>query len=196
MTPPAGPLYTVGHSNHPAEHFVTLLRDNGVEVLADVRSSPFSKYSPHFNRDSLRQALRDAGVNYVFLGDELGGRPAGDEFYDVDGHVLYNVVAEAPFFRRGIDRMTVGIRGHRVAMMCSEEDPAVCHRHLLIGRVLATRGVTLRHIRGDGRVQDDAEVRAVGRDSQPSLFADAEDQPWRSIRSVLPKSPRRSSSAS
>jgi uncharacterized protein (DUF488 family) len=196
MTPPAATLFTIGHSNHPLEHFLALLRGSGVEVLADVRTSPFSKYSPHFNGEHLRQAIADAGMTYQFLGDELGGRPVGDEFYDPAGHVLYNVVAAAPFFLRGIDRLTTGIRRQRVAMMCSEEDPAVCHRHLLVGRVLAEQGVALRHIRGDGRVQDDAEVRAADRDPQPSLFPDAEDDSWKSIRSVLPRSPQRNSSAS
>jgi uncharacterized protein (DUF488 family) len=196
MTPPDAMLFTIGHSNHPLEHFLALLRESGVEVLADVRSSPFSKYSPHFNRENLREAVAAAGMTYLFLGEELGGRPVGDEFYDSAGHVLYNVVATAPFFRRGIDRLTTGIRRYRVALMCSEEDPAICHRQLLVGRVLTEQGVVVRHVRGDGRVQDDAEVRAGDEDSQPSLFPDAEDESWKSIRSVLRKSPQRNSSAS
>jgi uncharacterized protein (DUF488 family) len=181
-------LYTVGHSNHPLEVFVALLREHGIEVLADVRSRPYSKYSPHFDRERLHQALKANGVTYVFMGDELGGRPAGEEFYDLQGYVLYGRVAEAPFFLRGIERLENGAARYRVAIMCSEEDPAVCHRHLLVGRVIQGRGVTVEHIRGDGRLQPDAELdagRAAGR--QPSLFGEAEEDSWRSLRSVLPR---------
>jgi uncharacterized protein (DUF488 family) len=189
-------LYTVGHSNHALEDFVRLLQSHAVQVLVDVRSSPHSRYVPHFNRESLHAALREAGMRYLFLGKELGGRPEGDDFYDEDGFVLYSRVAESPLFLAGIDRLEAGIRRYRVAIMCSEEDPAVCHRHLLVGRVMAERGAEITHIRGDGSLQTDSDLRPAGYE-QPFLFDLPKEDTWKSLRSVLPgKRPKNSSSSS
>lgn len=188
-------LFTIGHSNHSMETFVVLLAQHGVVVLVDTRTSPFSRFVPHFNRESLQSALKRAGIAYLFLGAELGGRPDGDEFYDEDGHVLYHRLAESERFLAGIARLEKGIRDFRVAIMCSEEDPGVCHRHLLVGRVMARRGAEVRHIRADGRVQADADVPTPEQE-RPSLFTSFEDNPWKSLRSVSPRKPPNSSSAS
>jgi hypothetical protein len=128
----------------------------------------------------------------MFMGKELGGRPDGDEFYDGEGHVLYNRVAKAAFFLDGIKRLKEGCRTYRIAMMCSEEDPAVCHRHLLISRVLAEQGVNVAHIRGDGHVQTEEELAAPKEEVSytQSLWGEQlpeEEHSWRSIRPVLPK---------
>src|SRR5436190_23279741 len=173
-------LLPIGHSNHPLAAFVALMHRHGIAVLADVRSRPYSKYVPHFDRERLQESMQNAGVLYLFLGDELGGRPSGDEFYDAGGRVLYERVAAAPFFWRGVERLETVLSQDRVAILCSEEDPARCHRYHLVGRALVARGVTIRHIRGDGRLQDDVDV-AAGRSPprQPSLFGETEEFPDR-----------------
>ncbi len=132
-------LFTVGHSNHSEEHFVNLLEQHAIQVLADVRTQPFSRYTPHFNRESLQDSLRLKRIKYLFMGDQLGGRPSGDQFYDVEGHVLYYRLADADFFLKGVERLQQGIQSFRVAMMCSEEDPSVCHRHRLVKSIATTR---------------------------------------------------------
>ena len=181
-------LFTIGHSNHSAEHFCGLLRQHGVEVLVDVRSQPYSQYTPHFNRESLKPAVIGDGVQYLFMGEELGGRPPELDCYDADGHVLYSKLSQSTRFLQGIDRVEKGIEKYRVALMCSEEDPTVCHRFLLIARVLADRGRVLQHIRGDGHIDPHALLADDGPDPQMLLFPDAkEEKPWRSLRSVLPK---------
>jgi uncharacterized protein (DUF488 family) len=184
-------LWTIGHSNHGLEELLDLLGRNGIEVLADVRSAPYSRYAEHFNHAPLERAVKQAGLRYVFLGRELGGRPKGAPFYDAEGHVRYDVTAQAPFFLRGLDRLRTGANRYRVAMMCAEEDPAHCHRRLLVGCVLADEGYELRHIRGDGRVEVEFEV-VLHPDLQLSLLD--ERPPWRSTRSVSPRSPQESSS--
>lgn len=193
-------LFTVGHSNHALETFLALLRQHGIECVADVRSRPFSRYAPHFDAPNLKAALRGAGVAYVPLGRELGGRPDDETMYDPAGHVLYGRVAESAVFREGIERLERGGREHRVAMMCSEEDPADCHRHLLVARVLTERGAAVTHIRGDGRLQSyeaiERERTGNSREKQSLLFPEMEDDAWRSIRSVSPKSRPRNSSDS
>jgi uncharacterized protein (DUF488 family) len=185
------PIYTIGHSNHPLDTFIALLHQHAIEVLADVRSAPYSKFAPQFDRRAIEAAVRDAGLQYVYLGRELGGRPEGAEYYDADGHVLYGQRARSAEFLAGVERLERGREQYRVAVLCSEEDPGGCHRHLLIGRVLAERGGEVAHIRGDGRVQPAGELDSP----QLALFADVEESAWKSIRSVSPRDPRPTSSA-
>lgn len=181
-------LFTIGHSNHAEEKFLQLLRDHRIDILADVRSQPYSRYSTQYNREPLVASLGGSGVRYLFLGDQLGGRPHGPEFYDEAGHVLYRTVSQAPFFRQGIERVEQGMQRYRVALMCSEEDPAVCHRYLLISRVLNERGAVIEHIRGDGKLQAQADLDHQHRaPRQGLLFAELESDDWKSLRSVLPK---------
>jgi uncharacterized protein (DUF488 family) len=191
-------LHTIGHSNHPLEVFIGLLDAHGIQVLVDVRSQPYSKYTPHFESRQLKAAVTSRAIIYLYLGKELGGRPDGDEFYDGDGRVRYDLVAASPLFLAGIARLEDGIQKYRVAAMCAEEDPAGCHRRLLIGRVLAARGVHVLHIRGDGSVQPEEEFGATDAPrhagGQLALFPDAEVREWKSIRSVLRKEPPRTSS--
>ncbi len=193
------PVYSVGHSNHALDRFIELLRESGIQVLADVRSHPYSRFAPHFNAAPLRAAVERLGLKYVFLGAELGGQPSDDRFYDASGHVRYDEVASCARFREGIRGLLDDVAKQRVALMCSEEDPRVCHRYLLITRVLDRLGVQVLHIRGDGRLQTSDELeqetaRERGEAGQLTLFPTQEQTPWRSTRSVLPRKVRRSSS--
>jgi len=187
-------VWTIGHSTHDFASFLRLLRAHAVEVVADVRSQPFSSRNPHFSRRTLRSSLRSVDVQYVFLGEELGGRPSEAEFYDDDGHVLYTSLAKTERFNSGLRRLEHGIDRYRVVLLCSEEDPTNCHRRLLLSKPLADRGITVLHIRGDGSVIHDRDFGRLPTDtSQGSLFGE-EVSAWRSIRSASPSIPRRISS--
>ena len=187
-------LFTIGHSNHSLERFLELLRLHAVQVVADVRSSPYSKYTTQFDREALMEALRTAGFQYVYLGGELGGRPRGAHYYDAAGHVLYDKVVESPGFQVGVARLEDGLRQYVVAVLCAEEDPAGCHRRLLVGRVLDERGVAVDHIRGDGRLQTEAELAAAEPHSNQLSLFDEIEAPWKSVPSVSPKKRQSSSS--
>jgi len=185
-------LYSIGHSNHPVEVFLGLLVRHRIETVVDTRSQPRSRWASQYDKAVLEETLRERGFRYLFLGRELGGRPEGAEYYDPEGRVLYDRVAASRRFASGMERL-LGLSG-RTALLCSEEDPAVCHRFLLIARVLRERGMPVEHIRGDGSVQTDEEVLAVESDGQMSLFDAPEERPWRSIRSVSPAELPRTSS--
>jgi uncharacterized protein (DUF488 family) len=150
-------VLTIGHSTHSWERFVALLRSAKVTAIADVRTSPYSRLYPHFNRDELCEELRSDRISYVFLGKELGGRPSERRFY-CDGMADYEKMAQAPEFSKGLDRVLAGAKKYRIALMCSERDPLDCHRCLLVGRALAQRGVRVSHILDDGRVASHAEI--------------------------------------
>jgi uncharacterized protein (DUF488 family) len=191
-------VYTIGHSSHPFETFAGLLAGHEIEVVVDTRSSPYSKFAPQFDRAALQRDLSAAQVKYLFLGAELGGRPRGDDYYDEKGHVLYAKRTHSAAFLTGIDRLERGMAQFRVALMCGEEDPAHCHRRLLVGRVLVERGHDLLHIRADGHIETESDVERQSKKplaaQQPALFAELDEDQWKSTASVLPKKARASSS--
>ena len=166
-------VFTIGHSKHPIEKLLDLLRQHGVEVLADARSQPFSRFSPQFSRKALERAVTEASIRYLFMGDLLGGRPETRECYDAEGNVDYDRVEAQEFCQRGIERPLDGITRFHVCIMCAEEDSSHCHRRLLVTRTLVRRGIDLRHVRGTGAVESESELRARERAGQLWLLPDA-----------------------
>jgi uncharacterized protein (DUF488 family) len=191
-------IQTIGHSNHSADHFLQLLKSHQIEVVVDTRSRPYSNYATHFDQSPLKQSLTTNGVQYLYLGRELGGRPEGDQYYDAKGHVLYHRVAESELFLQGLARLESGMQKFRIALLCAEENPAHCHRRLLITRVLIERGIHVDHIRGDGRLQSESDLARELDDSadQIPLFEETKDDAWKSIPSVSRKKPQPNSSRS
>lgn len=159
MSPePALTVFTAGHSNHPRERFAQeLLYRHGIVVVADVRSAPYSRFAPDFDREALRSFLAAREIRYVYFGGELGGRPSDPACYE-DGRVRYDRVAGAASFRRGLDELLAEAASHRVAVMCSERDPLNCHRTLLVAHALDRRGVGVEHILADGSLASHAAV--------------------------------------
>jgi len=153
-------LFTVGHSNHEAEVLLALLQDAGVTALADVRSSPYSRRLSHFSRGPLEGLLRSKGIAYVFLGRELGGRPADPELYDPEGWADYERIRATPAFQEGLQRVVRGLDRYRIALLCGEEDPLDCHRGLMIAPALKEMGLPPVHIRRDGRLETTAQLEA------------------------------------
>jgi uncharacterized protein (DUF488 family) len=184
-------IWTIGHSNHPLDAFCDLLARHRIGALVDVRSTPYSRYASQFNRETIGPALEGGAIEYLFLGDLLGGRAEDERFYDDQRRVLYDRVAQSAGFRQGIERLLTVAGGARVAILCGEEDPANCHRRLLVGRVLQERGVGVIHIRGDGRTQSEAEFAAAENfrktKGQLSLFDAEEPDQWKSTQSVSPR---------
>src|SRR5215510_9021821 len=112
-------VFTIGHSNHSSDRFLALLGGAAITAVADVRSIPQSRRWPHFSRTRMERWLADAGIAYVFLGAELGGRPA-DPALMRDGRPDYDLMAAASLFQAGLDRVIVGARRYRIALMCAE----------------------------------------------------------------------------
>lgn len=184
-------IFTIGHSNQTFEALLANLRAYEIDAVVDVRSQPVSKYTPHFNRGDLTWRLQEAGIKYAFMGDTLGGRPDGREFYDEQGYVRYDLWSASDAFQDGIVRLRQSAERRRSAVLCSEEDPQACHRHLLIARVLASAGwpgSRIAHIRGDSSYVTDASIAV-----QPDMFGG--EVGWRSPQSVLHKVQRSTSSS-
>jgi hypothetical protein len=98
-------IHTIGYFSQPVEQLLALLRQHAIEVVADVRSASYARYAPQFNQPELRAAIVEAGPQYVFLGKELGGRPADPLLYDEAVRVDYRRVSQTELFRAGIERV-------------------------------------------------------------------------------------------
>ena len=155
MMTAAADILTIGHSNHAVANFLALLRQHAVSAVADVRSAPYSRFNPQFNRETLRRGLTDADIAYVYLGRELGGRSDDPACYR-DGRICYDRVAETQNFKDGLRRPETGMEEHRIALMCAEKEPLYCHRTLLVSQALDIDGVSVSHIHADGRLETHA----------------------------------------
>ena len=146
-------VYTIGHSNGTAEHLLALLDQHGITAVADVRSQPYSRFNPQFNREALAGALKASGREYFFLGHELGARSEDRACYR-DGRAQYALIAQTPLFERGIERLLAEMENFRVAILCAEKEPLSCHRSILIARCLHEKDIRVRHILEDGSLED------------------------------------------
>jgi uncharacterized protein (DUF488 family) len=143
-------IKTIGHSNHPIERFVSLLKSGGVERLVDVRSLPWSRRFPQFGRERLAKSLKEAGIDYVWQGEALGGKPPQGGGYDE--------LAARPEFKDAVGQLIADSAGTSLCLMCAEKEPLECHRVLLVSRRLAERGAAIEHLLADGTVKPHAEI--------------------------------------
>jgi uncharacterized protein (DUF488 family) len=166
----SGSILTVGYANRSVADLIALLKRESVQFLIDVRSSPVSRFNPEFSGKRLNQALRGAGIRYVFMGDMLGGRPQDPSCYE-NGHVIYDRVQQKDFFRKGIDRLLDACaKGFQISLLCTENRPEHCHRSKLIGASLTDRGAQVIHLDGRGDRVTQAEVMARLQSPQVDLF--------------------------
>jgi uncharacterized protein (DUF488 family) len=151
-------VFTIGHSTHLQEKFLALLSMHGITALCDVRSKPYSRVNPQFNRDELKEVLLDQGIRYLFLGKELGARSDDPACYE-NGKVQYDRLAKTELFQQGLKRLQDGTnKGFRIALMCAEKEPLECHRTILVARHLANLGIDVQHIHADGRLESHADA--------------------------------------
>jgi len=160
------PIRTIGHSNHPIERFVDLLKAARVECLVDVRSTPWSRRFPQFGKERLAKSLAEAGIAYRHEGAALGGKPEGGGSYEA--------LAARPQFREALDRLMSEAYATSLCLMCAEKEPLDCHRTVLVARRLAERGVAIEHLLADGgtRPHHEIEEALLGKESGGDLFED------------------------
>ena len=184
-------VFTVGHSNRSELDLVELLRRHEIDTVVDVRSTPYSEWSPQFNRPAIAATLKGHGIAYSYLGDELGVRSDDPSCYE-GGRVVYARLAGTEQFRQGLRRVVKGAGLHRLALMCSEQDPIGCHRSVLLGPELERLGVGVSHIlHPDGELE--SQQALVGRLlelhdlGQPDMFLNDEQR----LAAALAKQERR-----
>ena len=175
-------IKTIGHSNHPIERFVALLKAGGVERLVDVRSMPWSRRFPQFGRERLAKSLAEAGIDYIWEGESLGGKPKTG--------ASYGDAAARPEFKDAVGRLIEDSAATTLCLMCAEKEPLDCHRTVLVSRRLAERGAAIEHLLADGSVRSHTEIedKLLDRnaadlfDDRAKRLADAYDARERAMR--------------
>ncbi len=171
-------IHTIGHSNHTEEKLLALLRMHHITAVADLRSSPYSRFAPQFNRELLGKTLAGNQIAYVFLGNHLGARP-NDPLCYRNGTIDFSRLCQTDYFQEGLDRLRTGASRFNIAVMCSEKDPIECHRMILVCRHLRAPDMVIRHILENGALEDncDAEQRLMAhlKMAPADLFKSAEE---------------------
>jgi uncharacterized protein (DUF488 family) len=170
-------LFTIGHSTHTIDRFIELLSMHGITAVCDVRSQPYSKFNPQFNREVLQSELKRHGIAYVYLGKELGPRSDDPDCYE-NGRVRYDLLAKTDLFQEGLRRLREGMKSYRIALMCAEKDPIMCHRTILVCRHLEDDLTGIRHILEDGSIEENKDsikrLRELLKMSEQDLFTPPE----------------------
>ena len=156
--PKTNPIHTVGHSDLSAESLVGMLKRQGIIQVIDVRSTPYSRHVPQFNRENIRATLERNSTGYTHMGDVLGGRPQDDRLYDRDGRANYGLIAQEKTFQDAIRQVEQMSENSQIALMCTEADPLRCHRTLLVSQELAGRGADIIHLMRDGQQENHQEA--------------------------------------
>lgn len=177
MPSPVPTVWTIGHSRHPWPVFLALLQQAGITTVIDVRSHPRSRFVPHANAAALARALPASGITYEGHGAVLGAR-SPDPAHHADGQVQYERIAAGTRFQQTLAALAARAAQERLALLCAEADPLVCHRTWLVGHHLLAHAITLTHLRGDGTVEDHAATRArlLRREARHLPVADADTQ--------------------
>ena len=187
-------IFTIGYATKPVNIFVDQLLENGIDVVADVRSVPYSKTFAEYHRENIKNTLKDAGIQYVYLGEELGPRSKDPGHYDKNNQVQFDRLMEASLFLEGIERLQTGVkRKYLIALMCAEKDPATCHRSLLIGYYLSRQAMhgaywSVQHICHDGKIETQSELEkriAMLHGNEVDLFMDEEERHLLSYKKQL-----------
>jgi uncharacterized protein (DUF488 family) len=152
-------IYSIGHGNKKTEDFILELKSFEISYLLDIRSKPFSKWNPAFNKTEIEKSLKKNEIGYVFLGDQLGGLPSDSSCYDSEGKVVYDLISQKDFFKEGLTRLILANEKKiKLAVMCSESNPGDCHRSKLIGQQLLKAGISLNHIISQNRIKSQETV--------------------------------------
>lgn len=168
-TPPI--LFTLGHSRHLMDVFVGLLADHAITRVLDVRGQPYSRFNPQYNRESMAGSLEEAGIVYEWWGEHLSGRPRDSALRDPEGNVLWDRVRAWPPLRGAVDKAMEGLTLRRSCLVCAEENPLHCHRRFLLTPLFEAQGAIVKHIRRDGRIETEENLRQSSASPQLDLFS-------------------------
>jgi uncharacterized protein (DUF488 family) len=171
-------LYTIGYSHFSLSEFINVLKMHNVNAISDVRSVPYSKYKPDFNKNVLERELKEQGIEYVFMGDYCGAKIKDPNCY-VGQRVDYSLVANSDVFKIGIQRIIKGLEKFSIALMCAEKDPIRCHRMILVSKNIKIEHSDIFHIGSKGYLEENlfAEKRLMtlfGLDEPNFLFSEKE----------------------
>ena len=152
-----GQLYTIGHSTYQPEHILTLLKENNINYVLDVRSNPHSKYASQFNKEVFSKTLEQVDITYAPMGKYFGARQPDKQYYP-NGYLDFELFRDSSLFKTGIENVLLGLKSYNIALMCTEKHPFDCHRAIMVARGFELVGVDVKHILHDGSIMTQAAL--------------------------------------
>lgn len=157
-------VYSIGYSGFLVDEFVNILEYNGINLLVDVRSQPYSQYYSDYNKDSFELKLKNKDIYYRNYANEFGARQDQKEYYSNEGFLDFELFAKSPQFLEGMEKLKNSmLQNYKFVVMCAEKDPFNCHRAILVTRAFHDAGFKIMHLlpAGEAMTQTDIEKRLL-----------------------------------
>lgn len=152
-------LFSIGHSQHKIDYFLSMLKKHRIDYILDVRSVPYSQYAMDYNKENIKNILEKNGIGYAFMGNFFGARPKNSSLYFPNGYLNFERVENSVEFKMGFDNVVKGVKnGYRIAFMCTEKDPIECHRAILVSYAFYKAGYSIKHIMSDNTIQTQQDI--------------------------------------
>lgn len=151
-------IFTIGHSQHPIEHFIKLLKKNNINYVIDVRSTPYSKYAQEYDRENIENVLKQNNIKYSFMGKHFGARQEDKALYTEEGYLDFEKVVKTDKFNAALNNVKKGMENNNIALMCLEKKPIDCHRAILVGNAFYKADCNVEHILENGDLENHEQL--------------------------------------
>lgn len=152
-------LFTIGYTAFQIKDFINTLKQNKIKALVDVRSLPYSEHYPDYNKENLEHMLTENKIQYRNFASEFGARQTDKSYFSSEGYLDFECFAKSSQFKDGYKLVINALeRGHNIVLMCSEKDPATCHRSIMITRVFHENGIKVTHLLATGGCESQTDI--------------------------------------
>ena len=140
-------IFTIGYTGFDIQNFIDTLKNHEINVVIDVRSSPYSERYPSYNKNTLETKLKENGIYYRNYVSEFGARQENKKFYSGEGYLDFELFAKSEQFLSGVEKIKNSIsKGYKVVLLCAEKEPIQCHRTILVSRAFSDAGYNIVHL--------------------------------------------------
>ena len=151
-------IFTIGYSGFTVNEFINTLKNNGVSVVIDVRSLPYSQYYASYNRENISKLLENNKIYYRNYISEFGARQENRNYYP-HGYLDFEMFSKSEQFLSGVRKLEKSMQqNYTIALMCSEKDPMMCHRTIMVARTFHLSGYKVVHLLPNGKIMSQTDV--------------------------------------
>lgn len=152
-------IYTIGYTGFSAYEFINVLRDREINVVIDVRSTPYSERYPDYNKENLERVLKSNQIYYRNYIKEFGARQDNRNFYSSEGYLDFEVFSKSEQFLSGVEKIENSVaKGYKIVLLCAEKKPIQCHRTILVARAFHKLGYKVIHLLPDNATVTHKEI--------------------------------------
>lgn len=152
-------IYTIGYTGFTIDGFIETLKLHQINVVIDVRSSPYSERYPDYNKNAIEPKLKENGIYYRNYVSEFGARQENVNFYSEEGCLDFALFAQSEQFLSGVEKIKNSVsKGYNIVLLCAEKEPIQCHRTILVARVFSDLGYKIIHLMPDNQTKTQKQI--------------------------------------